>query len=217
VRYAQTFRKRLLQILRYQQPGRSLDIGCGTGILVEEAAQLGYESHGIDVSAHGLSSRLLSLSDRFRQGTVDEVQYPDGHFNLVTLCDVIEHIYNPKAFARSVHRIVAPGGIVALATPNYDALLRKILGNKNVSFKIPEHVTYYTTKTLALAMGDGFELLESRPTGQVCTLDFLRTRLARLSPALDIPFRLASKVVGLNACSFFVYSGSIFALFRKKS
>jgi 2-polyprenyl-3-methyl-5-hydroxy-6-metoxy-1,4-benzoquinol methylase len=215
--YAQTFRRRLLRILRHQKPGRSLDIGCGTGILVEEAAKLGYESHGIDVSPHGLSSRLVSLGDRFKQGTIDEVQYPSGHFDLVTLCDVIEHIYNPKAFARAVHQIVAPNGIVALATPNYDAPLRKLLGNRNVSFKIPEHVTYYTTNTLALAMGDKFELIESNPTGQVCTLDFLRIRLSRLSPLFTIPFRLASKVIDLNTCSFFVYSGSIFALFRKKS
>ncbi|MEY4701099.1 MAG: Ubiquinone biosynthesis O-methyltransferase [Pseudomonadota bacterium] len=214
--YARTFNQRLLRALRYQSPGRSLDIGCGTGILVEEAAKLGYESHGIDVSAHGLSSRLTKLGDRFKQGTLEEVQYPDNYFDLVTLCDVIEHIYDPKAFARSLHRILAPGGIVALATPNYDALLRKILQERNVSFKIPEHVTYYPTKTLSLAMGPDFELLESRPTGQVCTLEFLRVRLSRLSPLLDIPFRIISKAVNLESVSFYIYSGSIFALFKKR-
>lgn len=214
--YARTFNQRLRRVLQYQRPGRSLDIGCGTGILVEEADKLGYESHGIDVSAHGLSSRLTKLGDRFQQGTLEEVHYPDNHFDLVTLCDVIEHIYDPRAFARSLHRILAPGGIVALATPNYDAVLRKVLQERNVSFKIPEHVTYYTTKTLSLAMGSDFELLESRPTGQVCTLEFLRIRLARLSPALDIPFRVISKLINLDSVSFYVYSGSIFALFKKR-
>lgn len=118
--YACTFKGRLERVLRYQRPGRSLDIGCGTGILVEEAAKLGYESHGIDVSAHGLSSRLQQLGERFRQGTLEEVRYADGYFDLVTLCDVIEHIYHPKAFTEAISRIVAPGGIVALATPNYE-------------------------------------------------------------------------------------------------
>ncbi len=215
--YASTFKKRLERVLKYQNPGRSLDIGCGTGILVEEAGKLGYESHGIDVSAHGLSSRLLSLGDRFKQGTLDEVRYPDSHFDLVTLCDVIEHIYDPRSFARSLSRIIAPGGILALATPNYDALLRKVLGNKNVSFKIPEHVTYYTTKTLCDAMGGDFELIESRPTGQACSLDFLRDRVAKISPILDIPFLALSKVVDLKSVSVFAYSGSIFTLLRKKA
>jgi hypothetical protein len=132
------------------------------------------------------------------------------------MCDVIEHIYTPGAFARSLARIVAPGGIVALATPNYDALLRKVLGRRNVSFKIPEHVTYYTTSTLSKAMGDDFELIESRPTGQVCTLGFLRIRLARLSRLLDIPFAALAKVMDLEKASLFIYSGSIFALYRKK-
>ena len=215
--YARTFRQRLQRVLRYQSPCRSLDIGCGTGILVEEAHKLGYEAHGIDVSAHGLSTRLQALGDRFRLGTLDEAKYPEGHFGLVTMCDVIEHIYDPRAFAKSLARVIQPGGIAALATPNYDALLRKCLGNRNVSFKIPEHVTYYTTETLSDAMGDDFELIESRPTGQVCTLGFLRIRLARLSKALDIPFAVLSRVVDLEKISFYVYSGSIFALYRKRS
>ena len=215
--YASTFKRRLERILKHQKPGRSLDIGCGTGILVEEAGKLGYESHGIDVSAHGLSSRLLSLGVRFKQGTLDEARYPDGYFDLVTLCDVIEHIYDPLSFAKSLSRILTPGGILALATPNYDAFQRKVLGNKNVSFKIPEHVTYYTTKTLSDAMGDDFELIESLPTGQVCSLDFLRERVAKISPILDVPFWALSKVLNLNSVSVFAYSGSIFTLLRRKT
>jgi SAM-dependent methyltransferase len=214
--YARTFKRRLERVLRFQTPGRSLDIGCGTGILVEEAQKLGYESHGIDVSGHGLSSRLDSLGHRFKQGTIEEVRYPDNHFDLVTLCDVIEHIYDPRSFAEGVRRIVAPGGIVALATPNYDALMRKVFGERNVSFKIPEHVTYYTTETLCRAMGDGFELIESRPTGQVCTLEFLRSRLARVALPLALPLELLGAFIDLNKPSLFVYSGSIFALFKKR-
>jgi 2-polyprenyl-3-methyl-5-hydroxy-6-metoxy-1,4-benzoquinol methylase len=214
--YARTFRRRLERVLMFQRPGRSLDIGCGTGILVEEAQKLGYESHGIDVSGHGLSSRLVSLGERFKQGTIEEVRYPDNHFDLITLCDVIEHIYDPRSFAEGVRRIVSPGGIVALATPNYAALMRKVFGERNVSFKIPEHVTYYSTETLCRAMGDGFELIESRPTGQVCTLEFLRSRLARVAPPLALPLRLLGGFMDLNKPSLFVYSGSIFALFRKR-
>lgn len=214
--YAQTFKRRLQRVLRYQSPGRSLDIGCGTGILVEEASKLGYESHGIDVSGHGLSSRLRAMGDRFKLGTLDEVGYPEDYFDLITMCDVIEHIYDPRAFVKSLTRVVKTGGIVALATPNYDAMLRKILGNRNVSFKIPEHVTYYTTKTLSDAMGNDFELIESRSAGQVCTLEFLRIRLSRLSKLLDLPFAVLSKLVDLEKISFYVNSGSIFALYRKR-
>jgi 2-polyprenyl-3-methyl-5-hydroxy-6-metoxy-1,4-benzoquinol methylase len=214
--YARTFRQRLERVLRFQAPGRSLDIGCGTGILIEEAEKLGYEAHGIDVSSHGLSTRLKKLGDRFRAGTIDEVDYQPNYFDLITLCDVMEHIYDPRAFAKSLSRITAPGGIVAIATPNYDALLRKVLGNRNVSFKIPEHVTYYTKETLTKAMGESFELIDSSPTGQICSLDFIRIRLERLSPIFNPIFKGLSKVCDLEKVTFYAYSGSIFSLFRKR-
>jgi 2-polyprenyl-3-methyl-5-hydroxy-6-metoxy-1,4-benzoquinol methylase len=178
-----TFQRRLDELAPYQPRGRLLDVGCGTGLLVEAALARGYDAHGIDASAHAVERAQRTLGARVRVGTLDSARF-DEPFDLVTGFDVFEHLYQPRAFVRRLASLLRPGGSVALATPNYDSWLRRLLGRRSVSFKIPEHVAYYDPRTLALAVAEEFRVVEQRWIGQYCSIGFLERRLRGVAGAL---------------------------------
>jgi SAM-dependent methyltransferase len=104
-------------------PGsRSLDIGCFNGFLAYMYQVLGYEASGADcaVPDHASStfpevsfaSMDLNEPDCFRS-------MPGDGLRLVTMGEVFEHILNhPLGVLAEVRRILAPGGVLILTTPN---------------------------------------------------------------------------------------------------
>jgi len=73
-------------------------------------------------------------------------------YDCIVLAHVIEHIYNPVAFLKSVLSYLKPGGIMAVATPNKGSLWFPLMGRKWPSFKVPEHVAFYDRKALSSLM-----------------------------------------------------------------
>ncbi len=100
---------------------RMLEIGCGPGFYVHGAVQLGIEARGIDLDPGAVEfgrSRGLALS----QATIEESGFEDGKFDLVLLAQIIEHVPDPHDFLERVHRLLAPGGVVIVETPNASSL-----------------------------------------------------------------------------------------------
>ena len=213
-----TFARRLRELAGGQPPGRLLDVGCGTGLLVEAALAQGWDAYGVDASAHAVEQAQRVLGGRVRAGTLEQADF-GAPFDLVTGFDVFEHLYRPRAFVREAAARLRPGGRLALATPNYDSWLRRLLGRRSVSFKIPEHVAYYDPRTLALAVAEEFRVVELRWTGQYCSARFLARRLAGV-------FRAAGAVVPPLAAAFeratgrplqpYVPSGSLLAVLARR-
>ena len=102
-----------------------------------------------------------------------------------------------------------------VATPDYDSWMRRTLGRRTVSFKIPEHVAYYTRETLARAVKDHFEVVHAEPVGQYCTTDFVERRLATVSPVLGHLFRMAIATAGAKDWQPYVSSGSLLAVLAR--
>ena len=98
----------------------ALDVGCGAGLLAEPLARLGAAVTGVDASAEVIDvarehARRMGLEIDYRAAAVEEVE---GHFDLVTALEVIEHVAEPAAFVRSLAERLAPGGLLILSTPN---------------------------------------------------------------------------------------------------
>jgi 2-polyprenyl-3-methyl-5-hydroxy-6-metoxy-1,4-benzoquinol methylase len=109
--------ERLLQsVRRYRPGGRLLDIGAGSGILVEVATRLGYRAEGIEPSewmvrsaaAHGLKIQAGILPH-------EEIT---GPYDVVTLVDVIEHVSDPVELLVQAGTVLASDGIGLVITPD---------------------------------------------------------------------------------------------------
>lgn len=130
--------------------GRMLEIGAGAGALVSVARRRGWVVDATEVSASAVQ-RLTQTGARVHVGDLDDARYPDGAFDLVACLEVIEHLPSPARCLRETARIVRPGGLLLLTTPNYHGLSRRLLG---VRWRVidPEHLAYFTPRTLGEAL-----------------------------------------------------------------
>ena len=138
---------RLRQIELMIAPGRLLDIGCSLGYFVEAANARGWQARGTEISPHACEeARKLGL-DVVCTGRLEEA-HPEldsgGSFDCVTMWDVLEHVPDPTAHMRQVHRILAPGGLVVIGTPNLAHAMFKLKRDRWRHLKPAEHIYYFS-------------------------------------------------------------------------
>lgn len=101
-----------------------LDIGCGGGLVSEPMARLGANVTGIDASEANIKTALTharagGLEVDFRSGTAEALLAEGaGPYDVVLNLEVVEHVANPAAFLQTSAELLAPGGIIILATMN---------------------------------------------------------------------------------------------------
>jgi 2-polyprenyl-6-hydroxyphenyl methylase/3-demethylubiquinone-9 3-methyltransferase len=98
----------------------ALDVGCGAGLLAEPLARLGAAVTGIDATPEVIDiarehAATMGLKIDYRGG---DVQQLEGHFDLITCMEVIEHVADPAAFVKALARRLAPNGLLIMSTPN---------------------------------------------------------------------------------------------------
>lgn len=115
-------------IERFGRPGgRVLDVGCGTGFLLEEFAHRDYSGVGIDLSPESVeiaSARLAELgaSDRLSAEVGSAYDPPQGPFDLIALTDVLEHLEEPRRCLAALASRLTPEGLLVVSTPNRRSL-----------------------------------------------------------------------------------------------
>lgn len=103
--------------------GTFLDLGCGPGMLLAAAALHGRRGIGVDVCLTWLvvASRLIALHGGvpvLAAAFAEALPLADRSVDGVVALDVVEHVADPVPFLREIDRVTAPGGALALATPN---------------------------------------------------------------------------------------------------
>jgi len=99
----------------------AIDVGCGAGLLAEPLARLGAATIGLDAAPENIEvarshAAKQGLTIDYRAGGVEALV--GQTYDLVTSMEVIEHVANPAAFIAALARILAPGGLMVLSTPN---------------------------------------------------------------------------------------------------
>lgn len=117
------------------------------------------------------------------QGKLDPNWFPEDTFDIITSFEVIEHINNPREEVRNIHKILRPGGLFHFTTPNFNATERFILKSNYNNIAYPEHLSYYTKKTINyLLTSNGFRKKKLTTTG--ISLTRLKTSLKPRSESL---------------------------------
>jgi len=143
-----TFRDRIRAIeSRYGRKGRLLDVGCALGDFLIEAKDAGWDVAGVEIS-HYAAQRARERGLRVSAGRIEYLDLPAASFDVITLYDSIEHMTDPVATLAAVRRLLVPGGLVHLVTPNVGGLQSRALGRFWYHFKPGEHLFYFTPDTL---------------------------------------------------------------------
>lgn len=166
------FREGLKLIESFKHTGRLLDVGCGMGIFLTMAKERGWEVSGVDISDYAIRFARERFDLSCFAGKLKDLGFPDRHFNVITLWDVIEHFEDPIEELNEVRRILTDDGIILLDTPNLESLMRLfadcIYKSTGGLFKYPVkklyqqfHLYYFSIKTLKMLLDkSGFEIIE---------------------------------------------------------
>jgi 2-polyprenyl-3-methyl-5-hydroxy-6-metoxy-1,4-benzoquinol methylase len=139
--------------------GRVLEIGCGGSTRIPE----GPTPYGIEIS-EGLYRKALPVFEA-RGGTVYHEpatagieRFPEEFFDGIIMRSYLEHEAQPRLILERAFRRLKPGGKILLRSPNYNSANRFIMGANWCGFRFPDHVNYFTPRSLrALAGSIGYE------------------------------------------------------------
>jgi 2-polyprenyl-3-methyl-5-hydroxy-6-metoxy-1,4-benzoquinol methylase len=108
-----------------REKGDLLDIGAYFGLIAGASESMGWRVSAIDASSipdfssTRISGRNITISDECYNGCVDSLPYPDNRFDVIVLSEVLEHLpYSPLKMFREFRRVLKPGGVVQISTPN---------------------------------------------------------------------------------------------------
>ena len=171
-------REGLLALLPPFRPGaRLLDIGSGNGYWAGQFVKAGYDVVGIDPSAEGIAiARRSHPKARFEQTTVsdDLLQRIGGEpFDVITSIEVVEHLYDPRSWARGAFSALRPGGRLICTTPYHGYFKNMALSvfNKWDRHLGPlwdgGHIKFWSRDTLGQLLGEaGFTNVQFRGAGR---------------------------------------------------
>lgn len=116
----------IYSLIKDELPGRSLlDVGCGAGRLAIMGAHVAAEAVGFDFSETAvaiaeLNARSAGRAVRFKVADIDGFcAQADRTYDVVTLVGVLEHVPDPLATLRDLHRLLSPGGLLVVSCPNF--------------------------------------------------------------------------------------------------
>jgi len=141
----------------FRKLNRVLDIGCGQAHFLDQALGRDWETFGTEFTEDAVIL-ARDYGHTMHQGPLLDAQYPSNFFDIVIYTEVIEHIDTHALELPEILRILRPGGIIYVTTPNFDSASRRLLGDRWSVIHFPEHLTYFTRETLIETMERyGFE------------------------------------------------------------
>ena len=164
-----TARRLLDQVGKYAPAGRLLDVGCGHGLLLDEARRRGYEVEGLelseDASAHARGALGLTVRARTLGQLVADPEPP--RYAVIVLADVLEHLDDPATAIDHCVALLEPDGVLCLVTPDPGSRTARFAGAGWWGY-LPAHTYLLPRSTLK-------ELLDRRGLDVVADLPLVRT------------------------------------------
>ena len=145
---------------RYGKHGRRLlEIGSGMGHLVAQLED-SFETYGMDLNHWAVEqSKAVVGKSALQTASAEELPFDDGAFDVVIIKHIVEHLPNPEEAIAEIGRVTAPGGILILATPNLDSLLKPRKGDSWIGYQDPTHISLHPPATwLSWIKNSGFNL-----------------------------------------------------------
>jgi 2-polyprenyl-3-methyl-5-hydroxy-6-metoxy-1,4-benzoquinol methylase len=157
---------------------RALDVGCGNGFMAGQLLAQGCDVVGIDLNPTGIEvARRRYPTGRFEVAAAGErilAELGAEPFDVVVSTEVIEHLYDPVAFARGCFSALRPGGLFICSTP-YHGYLKNLVVAASGRFDAhvdplwaDGHIKFWSRDTLSrLLRSVGFEKLDFRGAGRL--------------------------------------------------
>lgn len=126
---------------------RLLEIGCGTGVFLDIARKHGFDCEGLELSTYA-AEFVRKMGIPVRTESIEQADYAPESFDVIVMREVIEHLPHPLESLQTVHRWLKKGGVLFMATGNYDCPERKVKGKDWFYFMPEGHLYYFSNRTM---------------------------------------------------------------------
>jgi 2-polyprenyl-3-methyl-5-hydroxy-6-metoxy-1,4-benzoquinol methylase len=126
---------------------RLLEIGCGTGVFLDKARSHGFDCEGLELSGYA-ADFVRSMGIPVQTKSIEDASFADNTWDAIVMREVIEHLPHPLEALRTIHRWLKPGGVLFMATGNYDSPERRLRGSDWFYFMPEGHLYYFANKTM---------------------------------------------------------------------
>ncbi len=140
---------RLLDMVAAQVPpgGSLLDVGCGHGLLTDEARRRGFAAEGVELSDDAVRHVRDTLGLPVLHGTLDDPALDGRTFDAIVMADVIEHLEDPAGALDRCAELLAPGGALLVVTPDPSSPVARLAGGRWWGY-LPAHTFLLPRRTL---------------------------------------------------------------------
>jgi SAM-dependent methyltransferase len=154
-----------------------LEVGCATGEFIKTCRRrFGWEVTGIEPNRQ-LSDVLNREGYPVVSSMLEDAEIPSEQYDVVSLFNVLEHLWDSVYSLKRINRLLKPGGLVVVEIPDFDSPSRKRFGKYWFLYHLPRHLSHFTKKSLTSLMEEcGFEkmdiLKQFRPTVNVLSFQY---------------------------------------------
>ena len=147
-------RMRAMRILRshveaYAASGTLLDVGCATGEFLVEMRDQGWQVRGVELSPVAADFARHAYDLDVFTGSVADFAC-DERYRVITLWDVLEHVYSPLETLQALRQWVTDDGYLIFSIPNIDSYDRHLFGDLWIGWDVPRHLHLFNQR----AVGD---------------------------------------------------------------
>lgn len=165
------------------EPGRLLDVGCGSGSFLKMMRDLSWVVTGVEVDINAVAVAREEFGLNVLQSDLFSAKFEDNFFDAVTLGHVIEHVSDPAALLRECKRVLKPGGKLVITTPNIKSLGHRLFCSDWRGLEPPRHFHIFSNNTLeAVAIKSGLYSVSIHSTSRLvpyiwdCSVNIKRCR-----------------------------------------
>ena len=158
---------------------RVFELGCGNGSVAHALTQRGWDLTGVDPSVEGIAQARAAYPElKLAEGSAyDDLAGRYGQFPVVLSLEVVEHVYAPRHYARTVFDLLSPGGVAVISTPYHGYwknLALALSGRMDAHFTAlwdHGHIKFWSVHTLGRLLTDaGFVEVRFERVGRLPAL-----------------------------------------------
>lgn len=131
------------KIQNLKKTGKWLDIGCGKGYLLEIASRNNFDCYGIDINDDFVENDHINFFNK----DLFDLDFDNNKFDIITMCNSLDHIGLPKKYLEKIYNLLKPRGILFIHVPNEYYFDRGIFRNFT-QYSPNVHLVNYSQKNI---------------------------------------------------------------------
>jgi SAM-dependent methyltransferase len=199
------------------QPGKLLDVGCGSGHFLHRMYKLGWSATGLDFDAKAIEYAKAQYGSQLTVLATDlaGAKFAGNSFNAVTMNHVIEHVPDPIELLREARRVLKTDGRLVVTTPNIRSFGHEKFRDCWRGLETPRHLQIFSLAALRecarkagftrikvitssanadIIIGGSFGFLEAKATGDCSSGSRVKINFIRGVRSLLLQYREAFRL-----------------------